>query len=481
MTASKSDALQPELRLEFRPELAIAIGAVTVITLIVVQPGFLVAALCVGLALIALLNFDLFVCAMVFFLPWYPFIEWKFPVHYIFLLARFIVFGAVAVVQVRKGISLRSWLWEGRVRKGVWLFTAIAIASLLISDYRSVFAAYPALATLLSYIATFFGMMGWAHSRERITRIVKIVLISTIGVCLFGFYQAFEGSFTGFYFRLYPRMEAIYEVQGGWHGRITSFLFHYNSLAGYLNVAAPVALGAAVLAKDRWLRALGFIYLSLSGAALYLTGSRGGLAGYGAIAFIGLCFMAPRRKTVAVLIITSILASVIGASLWYIGDLEADRFRDVDDFTLESRVAIWGAATLIFLQHPVLGAGVGTFRFRFHQYIPGIKDDVDAHNVYLQLLAETGIVGFLVFFATMWGFFRRGLKLLKGTDMLGRIMGMGTAGAIVGMMGHGLVDYIFNVSPQFGALFWMVLGLGMAAQGQLSMESTGRNLQSQGG
>src|SRR5215472_1194314 len=189
MTASKSEALQPGFGLEFRPELAIAIGTVTIITLAVVQPGFLVAALCVGLALIALLNFDLFVCTMVFFLPWYPFIDWKFPVHDIFLLARFIVFAAVAALQTRRGVSMKAWLWEGWMQKGVWLFAVISTASLLISDYRSVYGAYPALASLLSYIATFFGMMGWAHSRERITRIVKIVLISTIGVCLFGFYQ----------------------------------------------------------------------------------------------------------------------------------------------------------------------------------------------------------------------------------------------------------------------------------------------------
>jgi hypothetical protein len=44
------------------------------------------------------------------------------------------------------------------------------------------------------------------------------------------------------------------------------------------------------------------------------------------------------------------------------------------------------------------------------------------------------------------------------------------------MMGHGLVDYIFNVSPQFGALFWMVLGLGMAAQAQVNNESAEQNL-----
>jgi putative inorganic carbon (HCO3(-)) transporter len=420
-----------------------------------------------------MLNFDLFVCATVFLLPWYPFIDWKFPIHAIFLLARFLVFAVVLVFQVSSGVSLKSWLWAGWMRKGVWLFAAIATTSLLISEYRSVSSPYPALATLLSYIATFFSMMAWAHTQERIARILKIVLISGLGVCLFGFYQAFEGSFTGLYFSLYPNMEGIFDAQGGWSGRITSFLFHYNSLAGYLNTGAAVALGTAVLATERRLRTLGFTCLVASVAALYLTGSRGGWAGYVAIVFIGICFMKPRRKTIAVVLIAAILSATIVLSLAYIGSvqgdggLQADRVQNVDDFTLESRVAIWGAAAVVFLQHPVLGGGIGTFRLRFHQLIPGINEDLDAHNLYLQLLAETGIVGFVAFLALMWGFFWRNMGLVRSNNSaLSRMIGMGAAGSIVAMMGHGLVDYIFNVSPQFGALFWMVLGLGVAAHDQ---------------
>src|SRR5260370_33029007 len=101
----------------------------------------------------------------------------------------------------------------------------------------------------MTYIVLFFGIAGWASSWERISRILHIILGSTIGVCLFGFYQSLEGGFTGLFFRLYPRMEAVYEAQGGWHGRITSILFHYNSLAGYLNTVAPLALGVAGLWK----------------------------------------------------------------------------------------------------------------------------------------------------------------------------------------------------------------------------------------
>jgi O-antigen ligase len=463
MMATTPDALHAKPAPKYRPELAIAIATVTVIALAVTQPGFLVGMFCSALALTAVVNFDAFVCALVFLLPWYPFIDWNFPLHDVFLSTRFLIFGVVAVRQISLGIPLRSWLWEGWLRKAVWLFAATEIISLAISDYRTVSATYPSLFKQLSYIAMFFGIAGWADSREKIRRILQIVLISTIAVCLFGLYQSFVGGFTDLFFRMYPRMEEAYESLGGWKGRITSFLFHYNSLAGYLNTVGPLALGMAVLGKERWLRATGFVCLALVGAAQYLTYSRGGLAGCGAFAFVCICWLKPRRKTIAVLLIASILAAGLGLSLEYLGDLRSDRLKDVDDFTLESRVALWGAATVIFLQNPVLGAGVGTFRYRFHPYVPGIVQDLDAHNLYLQTLAETGVVGFLIFFVAMWGFFRRGVRLSKRKDELGVVVGVGVAGALAALMAHGLVDYIFLVSPQFGGLFWMLMGLGTAA------------------
>src|SRR5262249_50829848 len=195
---------------------------------------------------------------------------------------------------------------------------------------------------------------------------------------------------------------------------------------------------------------------------------------YGAVAMISVFYLKPRRKTIAVLLIASILAASVGLWFAYLGSLEGERYRDVGDFTLQSRLAIWGAATVIFLQHPILGAGVGTFRYRFHPYVPGIKDDLDAHNLYLHTLAETGIVGFLVFFATMWGFFRRGVKLSKARDELGAIVGIAITGALAALTVRGLVVFFFLVSPQLGGFFWMLMGWGTAASETFAVSFGGR-------
>jgi putative exporter of polyketide antibiotics len=55
------------------------------------------------------------------------------------------------------------------------------------------------------------------------------------------------------------------------------------------------------------------------------------------------------------------------------------------------------------------------------------------------------------------------MKLIKNPDPLYRIVGIGTCGAIAATLIHGMVDFLFNTSPQFGAMFWLVLALSFAA------------------
>ncbi|MCU1308057.1 MAG: hypothetical protein JWN45_2752, partial [Acidobacteriaceae bacterium] len=211
-------------------ESVIVMIAVTSAALLVTQPVALAIALCTALVIAAFSNFDRFVYAFVFLLPWYPILDPKLPVRDVLVASRFALLAGVWIMQKKEDISLKDWVTNTWLKKGVLIFAAIATASLLASAFRTNIDSYKILVRTFSYIAVFFAMSSWLVSRKQIANIVQVLLISTIGVALFGFYQAFDGSYTDFYFRLYPLQEDVLEP---WAGRITSFMYHFNSLAGY--------------------------------------------------------------------------------------------------------------------------------------------------------------------------------------------------------------------------------------------------------
>jgi O-antigen ligase len=452
-------------------ELLIAVVTVVTVALAITNSAFLVFAVCAGLAVASLFRFQFFVYGMVFLLPWYPLIDAKPPFHDVFLLLRFAFFGAVGGIRLWEGKPLREWMAGGKLKKGVLAFAGVALISLLVSSEHANVAAYRSLTRLFSYLAVFFAVTGWVETREQIASVVKVLLASTVGVALFGFYQSYSQSYTDLYFRLYPLQEDALEP---WAGRITSLLFHFNSLAGYLNLVLPLAIACMTFAKTRWLRVLGFVCHSAALAALYVTGSRGGLIAYGGMLLVSIWFLKPKRVAWLRLCLSIVLAAGVVLSLQQ--PAAGERLDQVDDFTQESRLALWAAAGSMFLAHPVLGVGYGNYRSLYGDYIPGARpDELDAHNLYLQFLSETGIIGFLMFSGLMVAFARLAFKLARQTDPFYRMIGVALGGALVATLIHGMVDYIFNVSPQAGGLLWSLLALGwVTAQLSLSDEKAAR-------
>jgi O-antigen ligase len=363
------------------------------------------------------------------------------------------------MIRRQRGQSFSEWFAGSRLKKGVLALAAVAVLSLLLSSQHANVSAYRSLVRLLSYLAVFFALTGWLENRRQVIAIVKLILISTIGVALFGFYQLHEQGYTDLYFRLYPNQEDALEA---WIGRITSFLFHFNFLAGYLNLALPFAVACMTFGKTRGLRILALICHSAAAAALYFTGSRGGLIAYGGMLFISFWFLKPRGKALLRVGLSLVLAAGLVFSLQQQGG--GGRLQGVDDFTQETRLALWATAGAMFLSHPVLGVGFGNYRSLYNEYLPGVTpDQLDAHNLYLQFLSETGVIGFVIFCILMTGFVRMALKLARNLDPFDRLVGVGVGGALAATLIHGLVDYIFNASPQSGALLWLVLALGVFA------------------
>ena len=428
--------------------------------------GLVIAALASPLALPLAVSGAVFVLAalrikplllvVIFFLPITPFLNWNFPIRDLSTLVRLAFFAGTVVYRVSHRKDLRQWLWSGWLTRALLGYFAVATLSAVF--FRSpTLDAQRELMRLASYTCFYYVITDWIERIDDIATILKALMASTMLVALFGFYQIVIGGYSAIYDVLYPVQEELLQIPP-WEGRITSFLEHFNGLAGYLNLVIPFCLGFALCSAGPGLRRLSRWCFALASIALVFTQSRGGLLAYAVMLVASACFFAPTHKTrmrriafvVVALIITGALAGIF-----------FQRLTEVDEFTAVSRLAIWGGALTVFAGSPLTGIGYGNLRGLLGGLI-GLPDGWmgDAHNLYLELLAETGIVGFLTFAVLIAIALRLALKHYRNSrDEFGRMIGFAVFAAICGVLVHGTVDYLFHTTPQVAVLFFMVLGM----------------------
>src|SRR5262249_29928658 len=133
---------------------------------------------------------------------------------------------------------------------------------------------------LVAGFCFFLVLSEWVKRKSQVKTVLCLIMISGILVSCFGFYQALIDDYGKIYFWIYPKQADILDP---WTGRITSVLNYYNSLAGYLNLIVPIALGFLLIPFSNRIRLLGGVSIATSAAALLLTASRGGLASFLAV------------------------------------------------------------------------------------------------------------------------------------------------------------------------------------------------------
>lgn len=217
--------------------------------------------------------------------------------------------------------------------------------------------------------------------------------------------------------------------------------------------------GPAASLGARVLLAGGSLVLAL---ALVLTLSRGGIVG-AAAGFLAMLALAlgSRARSRAVLPILAVVFGVTVYAGWVGLEAVAERFAvTVREPESDLRWRVWQATLGVVGDAPVAGVGLGAFQDGFSPHRPAevpAENMVDyAHNDFLQLLAETGIVGLLIalwalaalltFTVRRWGDRR---------DPFVRGLVLGGLGAVVAAMVHSLVD--FGLHMPANALVLVVL------------------------
>lgn len=170
-----------------------------------------------------------------------------------------------------------------------------------------------------------------------------------------------------------------------------------NDLAMILVVALPMAWYLGMTYRRPLLRWACRAYLPVGVFAVGLTGSRGGmLTGIVALMIVPLTMtkLSPARLTTAIAML--VIAGALAVA--YVPDRIVQRLAttgtEVEDLNLGGRFRVWKAGARVFTQRPLLGYGTGSFRAVVAQQLGEVKA---AHNSFLSVLVEQGMVGFLLY------------------------------------------------------------------------------------
>jgi O-antigen ligase len=209
----------------------------------------------------------------------------------------------------------------------------------------------------------------------------------------------------------YGIVERPPNIQGS--NAMIATLGNKSYVASFLSALFVPTLALLWQAQRIFLRCLWGGALFLMGLALLLSRAETAWLALGAAVgvFVGVGIGRPRWALA--LFLGGIVAATVG-----LGDAEVLQ-------SLRLRLWNWATAGMIFLEHPVWGAGLGAYALRFFEYkskllatdfgrsytfyIPASEH---AHNEYIQLSAELGVLGLLALGGILWTVFRGWRKAL---------------------------------------------------------------------
>ena len=244
-------------------------------------------------------------------------------------------------------------------------------------------------------------VIGAQYIRTRRQLWIMIILL-----CLAGVSQAFYG-YIQYLFNLGPEVfvrAASLRVYGTFD--------QPNPFAGYINIPLSIVLALALLTRNWLTRILAGAAAILLGIAEYLTQSRGGeMAIAAAVVFIILVGMPQIRVLMRIGILAifafleALLAGLIPLTIFnpilhILGLVEISLTQPTaQDYSTAERLAHWIAGLHMYFAHLLLGVGIGNYPDAYPQYFITIFTDPlgHAHNYYINIAAETGSIGLIVY------------------------------------------------------------------------------------
>ncbi len=361
-----------------------------------------------------------------------------------FLSAGYTAIGLVLVllVVIAEGVVTRKPLWE-RSEGDLYLvsFIAIFLVSGWVSSYRTIAVGSAGLAALTIFLG--FGTL-YRQLRQDPEFLKPFLWAWVIGGILAAAWALFLHRLTG--------RPAFTPEQS------------QNALGTALLIPLLLGMGLFLRSQSAWryLLAAGCEVLILG---LTLTTSRGAWlgAGFGIICVLWLTRFRLASRDTLVLVAVGVVAVVLIAQERTDPVLVRRADTMVDQY--QGRIALAKTAGAIFADHPLLGTGLNTFSLLHDQY--KFEGDVDtvppyAHNIFLNMAAEGGLLGLAAFLAVLVWAGLRGWAWHRGSHSRGEaILSATVLSTFLGGLVHQLFDSTF-LAVHLGSSLWFLIAI-MAA------------------
>jgi O-antigen ligase/polysaccharide polymerase Wzy-like membrane protein len=366
----------------------------------------------------------------------------------------------------------------------VWLWGAFLWALLL----ALAFSPYPraeAIKELLRWAEAFLiWLMALALARRpwQIAGLIACLLLAPAAEAIVGVMQFITGNGPPS-FHISPTLDFV---------RAYGTIGQPNSFAGYMNMAWPLA--AAIFGF--WILDFGFqaqskiqnpkskILLVLSSwflallllSALAASLSRGAWVG-AACGVVGMALaLGPRARRWALAALGALALMLAGAGL--LPDVLADRLTSItrylaifdagavaitpQNFAVVERMAQMQAGWGMFLAHPLTGVGPGNYTLAYPTFAVGTwyASRGHAHNYYIHMLAETGVIGALAYVALLAGVIRQAIATLRAENRtIWRSAAIGCCGIIAAVVGHDLFEnlHVLSMGIQLAAVWGLLV------------------------
>lgn len=372
------------------------------------------------------------------------------------LAISFVLPFSIALIEIFVAVSIIGWFILKLVQREKPIsspfFLYLLITFFLVSCVSIVGSGYPlqglrGALKLLKYIFLLLAVADLFSEPLRLRRLVVIGLIAFVCVGLDTIIQEITGQD---FVRHFPVRFADSNI------RLSGPFRQYGLLAAYLIAIFPIFISlmtGRTLMGVKWFGLVGISVVALY--LLYKTHSRGAwLAAFGSLSFLAVIL---RNKGLLIALLVTLLLTPIIIPRNVLIHLDITR----KEQSLVERCHLWLRALQAIKAKPLFGCGINTYVLNYSKYdqikswrVPGYY----AHNGYLQLAAETGLIALGLFLWIIFLALRCGYQAYKSgePDQKPIIAGF-MAGTIALLLQAGVDTTLHNL--QSATLIWFYLGL----------------------